>query len=80
MLAGRTDGNWNGTNDGYFDAAAVKLDADGKVLWRWQVTTCLIQYADTLSFSDKIDACPLAVVIWGTDGGDWLSTVLQLWS
>lgn len=40
LLAGLTYGNWNGTNVGFAEAAAVKLDLDGTVLWRWQVQTC----------------------------------------
>lgn len=40
VLAGHTQGHWNGTQVGFYDAAAVKLDADGTVLWRWQVKTC----------------------------------------
>ena len=37
ILVGLTHGNWSGTNHGGGDFAAVKLDADGSVLWRWQV-------------------------------------------
>lgn len=37
VLAGWTLGNWDGTNAGSYDCAAVKLDVDGNVLWKWQV-------------------------------------------
>lgn len=37
VLAGFTYGLWNGTTDGSYDFAAVKLDANGTVQWRWQV-------------------------------------------
>ena len=37
VLVGVTYGNWSGTNQGGGDFAAVKLDADGFVSWRWQV-------------------------------------------
>ena len=37
VLAGYTEGFWNGTNNGLEDFAAVKLDADGTAEWKWQV-------------------------------------------
>lgn len=37
ILAGYTSGNWDGTNSGDEDFAALKLDADGTVRWKWQV-------------------------------------------
>ena len=38
VLAGMTSGGWNGTNGGErWDFAAVKLDATGREVWRWQV-------------------------------------------
>lgn len=37
LLVGDTSGNWTGVNAGSFDFAAIKLDASGKELWRWQV-------------------------------------------
>lgn len=37
MLAGYTEGGLGGDNAGETDCAVVKLDADGGVLWRWQV-------------------------------------------
>lgn len=41
ILAGVTERNWAGTNPDFEstgdDFAAVKLDADGVVEWRWQV-------------------------------------------
>lgn len=36
-LAGRTYGPYNKAIDDDNDFAAVKLDSDGNVLWRWQV-------------------------------------------
>lgn len=39
VLAGATGGSWKGTHaGGANDFAAVKLDADGGEVWRWQVT------------------------------------------
>ena len=37
ILAGHTEGNWNGERNGGRDFAAVKLDAGGKEVWKWQV-------------------------------------------
>lgn len=37
VLAGYSSGNWNGFAPGQADWAAIKLDADGNELWRWQV-------------------------------------------
>ena len=38
VLAGKTKGNWSGTSAGHTDFAAVKLDANGTEVWRWQVS------------------------------------------
>lgn len=37
VLGGRADGDWNGTTAGMDDFVAVKLDAEGQEIWRWQV-------------------------------------------
>eukprot|EP00752_Nemacystus_decipiens_P013341 g11811.t1 len=37
VLAGRTEGSWDGTNAGGSDVAAVELDPEGNELWRFQV-------------------------------------------
>lgn len=37
VLAGHTYDHWNGTDIGFRDFAAVKLDLDGQEMWRWQV-------------------------------------------
>lgn len=37
VLAGSTYGNWSGVQAGDKDLAVVKLDADGKEVYRWQV-------------------------------------------
>lgn len=75
ILAGSTHGVWNVGNQGGLDFAACKLDADGTVLWKWQVihmdrTHC--SFACLLSFSlvpierlcmfmaDHIYACKMA--------------------
>lgn len=44
VLAGSTNGDWNAANAGDDDFAACKLDVDGTLLWKWQVTEgwCLI--------------------------------------
>ena len=38
VVAGYTAGSWACANLGEVDFAAVKLDKDGKELWRWQVS------------------------------------------
>lgn len=39
VLVGQTHGDWNGTQEGLYDAVAVKLNADdGTVLWRYMVS------------------------------------------
>lgn len=38
ILAGNTKGDWNGTNLGRDDFAASKLDMDGTLQWKFQVT------------------------------------------
>lgn len=37
VLAGYTEGAWGLTSSGNDDFAAVKLGAQGDVIWRWQV-------------------------------------------
>lgn len=38
VLAGHTDGDWNGASpEGGIDFAAVRLDSAGTVIWRWKV-------------------------------------------
>ena len=39
VLAGWTFGDWCRTSLGFADFAAIKLDANGSVIWRWQVHT-----------------------------------------
>lgn len=39
VLSGSTTGDWNATNLGQTDFAALKLDVDGTLLWKWQVIT-----------------------------------------
>lgn len=40
VLAGYSSGDWSRTNKGITDFAAVGIDLNGTVLWRWQVTWC----------------------------------------
>lgn len=40
FLAGATGGYWVGDISSGMDFALAKLDPDGEVLWRWQVTSC----------------------------------------
>lgn len=42
FLTGDTSGDWDGANKGKTDFIVIKLDADGKEMWRWQVSwkTC----------------------------------------
>lgn len=37
VLAGYTSGDWHTRTNGGDDFAAIKLDTDGSVLWKWQV-------------------------------------------
>lgn len=40
VMAGYTEGNWSTTNAGDLgtrDFAAAKIDADGVLIWKWQV-------------------------------------------
>ncbi|CAM9254578.1 unnamed protein product [Sphacelaria rigidula] len=37
VLAGYTDGSYDGRSTGLEDIVAVKLDVDGELLWKWQV-------------------------------------------
>lgn len=37
LLAGSSTGSWDGIHLGGRDFVAVKVDSDGKELWRWQV-------------------------------------------
>lgn len=53
VLAGWTLGSWANTMVGVTDAAAVKLDANGTELWRWQVKTCLPRPVGTLNSADR---------------------------
>lgn len=39
IVAGYTTGNWGTINEGGFDFFALALDADGEVLWTYQVST-----------------------------------------
>ena len=41
VLAGQTEGDWNGTNLGSIDFAAFKLKEDGTLQWKFQVTQLL---------------------------------------
>ena len=38
VLAGSTQGDWNSVNAGDRNFAALKLDTDGNVMWKWQVS------------------------------------------
>ena len=38
LLAGYTEGDWDGISAGGYDFIMVALSADGEELWRWQVT------------------------------------------
>ncbi|CAM9723705.1 unnamed protein product, partial [Ascophyllum nodosum] len=39
VLAGSTQGDWNSVNAGDRNFAALKLDTDGNVMWKWQEGT-----------------------------------------
>lgn len=38
VVVGATLGDWSIPNVGGWDMAAFKLDADGALIWKWQVT------------------------------------------
>lgn len=38
VVVGGTGGDWDTPNIGDWDMAAFKLDANGTLLWKWQVT------------------------------------------
>lgn len=40
VVAGGSAGEWDIPNAGDWDFAAFKLDADMKLLWKWQVAIC----------------------------------------
>ena len=37
VLAGKSSGLWKGNGFGATDATAVKIDSNGREVWRWQV-------------------------------------------
>lgn len=45
VLSGYTTGDFSGTQIGWYDAAVVKLDADGEELWRYQVKHAVLYCA-----------------------------------
>jgi len=51
VLAGYSEGNWYGTNNGGWDFTALELDPDGTVLWRWQVI--LVHPGASIRFPDS---------------------------
>lgn len=38
VVVGRTYGDWEGTSAGEWDFAAFKLDSEGDLVWKWQVS------------------------------------------
>lgn len=51
VLAGYTGGDWASPNAGGNDFAAVKLDADGMLLWQWQVRQTKFDILPTVNLS-----------------------------
>jgi len=41
VAVGETYGSWDGVNAGFDDFAAVRLDASGDEIWRYQVNLTL---------------------------------------
>lgn len=37
VFAGHSEGVWNGTNAGGYDFVVFKVDAQGDIIWIWQV-------------------------------------------
>ena len=44
VLVGYTYGSWSTTNAGYYDCVAIKLNANGTMLWTWQVNSNVNPY------------------------------------
>lgn len=44
ILAGASNGDWNASNLGDRDFTACKLDVDGNLRWKWQVTPVTNEY------------------------------------
>lgn len=67
VMAGSTEGSWNEDNEGGDDFAAVKLDSNGSVVWKWQVDPRLLRRNGVLSQrSWCLTRCPweFSVVHW----------------
>ncbi|CAM9508827.1 unnamed protein product [Ascophyllum nodosum] len=76
VVAGMSNGTWNGVESiGDADFAAIKLDSDGDVVWRWQNGT---------SSPDELWGCVEAadgnVVVAGFTQGTWNSVVNDSWN
>ncbi|CAN0076073.1 unnamed protein product [Pylaiella littoralis] len=69
VLAGSTFGNWDGISSGANDFAAVKLDSDGNMLWKWQGGTLADDVMWTAAMSDDDEA-----VLAGSTEGDWVGS------
>ena len=54
VLAGQTDGSWNATSAGVSDWAAMKLDANGAVVWKWQVRHGHFRFRELLALCEDI--------------------------
>lgn len=50
VLVGHTCGTWVTTDAGLCDAAAVKLDANGTVVWTWQVQESALVSSESENF------------------------------
>ncbi|CAM9911095.1 unnamed protein product, partial [Sphacelaria rigidula] len=66
ILAGQTSGDWNGSNAGVTDFAALKLDADGVLQWRWQSGTTVQDYLYAASVLEDG-----SVLLTGDTEGSW---------
>lgn len=68
VLSGSTTGDWNVTNLGGTDFAALKLDADGELLWKWQVTTMYSVRIRVLFRVWSVSSVRVLCVVWRTCG------------
>ncbi|CAN0111305.1 unnamed protein product [Ascophyllum nodosum] len=76
VVAGWSNGTWNGVESiGDADFAAIKLDSDGDVVWRWQNGT-----SEPDNFRACVEATDGNVVMAGYTEGTWVGVVNEGWN
>lgn len=67
VMSGSTNGSYGGSTSGGEDLVAIKMDANGTVLWTWQVTVTSSATCET----NRMKPAPLGRnMLRGTNGGD----------